>query len=214
MAIQLSASAHLAQFGFTTKQANDWIVANIGSPKTIIDVCQQVGITRAMLSEITGYGVDLITSFFNLFNLDATNLDKVNVVKTNVDVELFSLTHALPGNLTFDASKDSYNIILDFDKVKTTINLGGYKVPVYSLSDKLVNFGSDDTLTLKNYESLNIASVFTNDVTITGFSKSNVFSFATVQLVGVNTGKLGFSGNGSQGVDYFNALSVGDIQNF
>jgi hypothetical protein len=167
-----------------------------------------------MLSEITGYGVDLITSFFNLFNLDATNLDKVNVVKTNVDVELFSLTHALPGNLTFDASKDSYNIILDFDKVKTTINLGGYKVPVYSLSDKLVNFGSDDTLTLKNYESLNIASVFTNDVTITGFSKSNVFSFATVQLVGVNTGKLGFSGNGSQGVDYFNALSVGDIQNF
>lgn len=214
MAIQLSASAHLAQFGFTTKQANDWIVANIGSPKTIIDVCQQVGITRAMLSEITGYGVDLITSFFNLFNLDATNLDKVKIVKTNVDVELFSLTHALPGILTFDASKDSFNIILDFDKVKTTINLGGYKVPVYSLSDKLVNFGSDDTLTLKNYESVNIASVFSNDVTITGFSKSNLFSFATVQLVGVNTGKLGFSGNGSQGVDYFNTLSVGDIQNF
>ena len=214
MAIQLSASAHLAQFGFTTKQANDWIVANIGSPKTIIDVCQQVGITRAMLSEITGYGVDLITSFFNLFNLDATNLDKVKIVKTNVDVELFSLTHALPGILTFDASKDSFNIILDFDKVKTTINLGGYKVPVYSLSDKLVNFGSDDTLTLKNYESVNIASVFSNDVTITGFSKSNLLSFATVQLVGVNTGKLGFSGNGSQGVDYFNTLSVGDIQNF
>ena len=87
-------------------------------------------------------------------------------------------------------------------------------MPVYSLSDKLVNFGSDDTLTLRNYESLNIASGFTNDVTITGFSKSNVFSFATVQLVGVNTGKLGFSGNGSQGVDYFNSLSVGDIQNF
>jgi hypothetical protein len=214
MASQLSASAHLAQFGFTTKQANDWIIANIGTPKTIIDVCQQFGVTRAMLSEITGYGVDLITSFFSLYNLDATNLDKVNIVKTNVDVELFSLTHALPGILTFDASKDSYNIILDFDKVKTTINLGGYKVPVYSLSDKLVNFGSDDTLTLKNYESLNIASGFTNDVTITGFSKSNVFSFATVQLVGVNTGKLGFSGNGSQGVDYFNTLSVGDIQNF
>ena len=214
MAIQLSASAHLAKFGYTTKQANDWIVANIGSPKTIIDVCQQVGITRAMLSEITGYGVDLITSFFSMYNLDATNLDTVKIVKTNVDVELFSLTHALPGILTFDASKDSFNIILDFDKVKTTINLGGYKVPVYSLSDKLVNFGSDDTLTLRNYESLNIASGFTNDVTITGFSKSNVFSFATVQLVGVNTGKLGFSGNGSQGVDYFNSLSVGDIQNF
>ena len=214
MASQLSASAHLAKFGYTTKQANDWIVANIGSPKTIIDVCQQVGITRAMLSEITGYGVDLITSFFSMYNLDATNLDTVKIVKTNVDVELFSLTHALPGILTFDASKDSYNIILDFDKVKTTINLGFNKVPVYSLSDKLVNFGSDDTLTLRNYESLNIASGFTNDVTITGFSKSNVFSFATVQLVGVNTGKLGFSGNGSQGVDYFNSLSVGDIQNF
>ena len=214
MASQLSASAHLAQFGFTTKQANDWIIANIGSPKTIIDVCQQVGITRTMLSEITGYGVDLITSFFNLFNLDATNLDTVKIVKTNVDVELFSLTHALPGILTFDASKDSYNIILDFDKVKTTINFNGVNYPLYSLSDKLVNFGSDDTLTLKNYKSVNIASVLSNDVTITGFSKSYSPSLATVELVGVNTGKLLFSANGSQGVDYFNSLSVGDIQNF
>lgn len=219
MASQLSASAHLAQFGFTTKQANDWIVANIGSPKTIIDVCQQVGITRAMLSEITGYGVDLITSFFSLYNLDATKLDTTQIAIPKTDVDLFSLTHNFPGTLAVDVGRGAFNIILDFDKSKTTVNLNGTKLTVYSLSDTVINFSSDDAITIKNYSMLSEYPVFvraiSGDVTIGGYSDIHLNTLgqpsgALVTLVGVSQGYT-FAATGLQGVDRFNSLSVGDI---
>jgi hypothetical protein len=219
MASQLSASAHLAQFGFTTKQANDWIVANIGSPKTIIDVCQQVGITRAMLSEITGYGVDLITSFFSLYNLDATKLDSTQIANPKTDVDLFSLTHNFPNTLAVDVGQGAFNIILDFDKSKTTVNLNGTKLTVYSLSDTVINFSSDDAITIKNLSKSTaypmIIQASKSDVVIYGFSEMQLNTLgqpagATVTLVGVNPGNS-FTYLGLQEVGRFNSLSVGDI---
>ena len=229
MASQLTASSLLAQFGFTTKMANDWIAANIGSPKTILDVCQQVGITRAMLSEITGYGVDLITTFFNQFNLDATKLDS-QISTSKVDVDLFSLVHDYPGVLTYDASNSSFNFILDFDKTyNSKVKYGNYVLSGYSLIDRIINFGSDDSITLKNYKKITDVSIidsleFTsfyflnpsnntdklNSTYISSSAKSNS-GLGVVVIVGVHTENSNLWENGTKGVNTFNALSVGDI---
>lgn len=229
MTSQLTASSHLAQFGFTIKQANDWIIANIGSPKTILDVCHQVGITRSMLSEITGYGVDLITNFFNQFNLDAGKLDK-QISTSKVDVDLFSLEHLYPGVLTFDAGGSPYNIILDFDKsFNSKVKFGNFILNGKSLIDRITNFGSDDSLILKNYkkitdvlisDSIQITeSYFLNpsnktdqfNSTYISSSAKNNSGVGVVIIVGIHTENNNLWEFGSNGINVFNAFSVGDI---
>jgi hypothetical protein len=50
-----TAAEHLAGFGITMDQAHAFIVANIGDPGYIYEICQLAGLTNAMVGEIAGW---------------------------------------------------------------------------------------------------------------------------------------------------------------
>lgn len=77
----MNAQTLLAQYNVSMDLAFSWVAANIQQPNNIYQLCKQVGITSAMLTEIIDYKVPAITqqqvtAYFNAFHLDLSTLDK------------------------------------------------------------------------------------------------------------------------------------------
>lgn len=79
--ITMSTAEHLAQYGLTSQQARDFILANLETPEVIFDAAKQFGVTSWMLAEIVG-GVSTpqVMKFFSERGRDTAELDGDGVI--------------------------------------------------------------------------------------------------------------------------------------
>lgn len=70
----VSAADHLATYGVTVDQAYAFLIANLGNPELIFNVCLSFQVTSAMLSEIVGVSVEVVEGFFDANGLDGSAL--------------------------------------------------------------------------------------------------------------------------------------------
>lgn len=109
------AETHLANYGITIQQANEFILSHVNDPSTIFNVAQQFSVTTLMLSEITGYSTSVISAYFASYGLDTEDLDGVDLPDDSDNTALASLTSYMTFNnntgiLSTDALRE--NIII------------------------------------------------------------------------------------------------------
>ncbi|MCP5243717.1 MAG: hypothetical protein H6940_09850, partial [Burkholderiales bacterium] len=66
----------------TVQQARDFILSHVDQPATIFNAAKQFGVTTLMLSEITGYSTDVISSFFASFGMNTDEWNGIIPVDT------------------------------------------------------------------------------------------------------------------------------------
>lgn len=80
----MSAESHLAKFGITIQQANDFIKLNLGDPKKIYSAAIEYGVTVLMLGEITDYSTHIVRDYFHTNKLDTTILSPCILINSNL----------------------------------------------------------------------------------------------------------------------------------
>jgi hypothetical protein len=83
----ISAEEHLAKFGVTVQQANDFISANLDRPEFIFATARAHGVTNAMLHEITSAPATVIHDYFSSVDLVPERLDYTSIF-FNTDIGL------------------------------------------------------------------------------------------------------------------------------
>lgn len=76
----ISAKEHLAKFGLTVKDAEEFIEVNLDRPGTIFDAALDYGVTTKMISEITNHSQDIICDYFTSAELECTMLDNTSIL--------------------------------------------------------------------------------------------------------------------------------------
>jgi len=71
----MSSASHLALFGITKEEANDFILSHVDTPQTIFEAASLLGMPTTMLSEVTGFSEELVSGYFTASGLDTTILD-------------------------------------------------------------------------------------------------------------------------------------------
>lgn len=71
----ISIEAHLAKFGISIQQANDFINSNLHKPEEIFQAARDYGVTTQMLNELSGYSMNDISEYFKTIDLEARDLD-------------------------------------------------------------------------------------------------------------------------------------------
>ncbi len=74
-----TAAQQLAKYDLNVDIAREWIVANLGTPKTVFDVCKAAGLNSSMIAEILnplvpGLSSTVVESFFSGNGLDGSSL--------------------------------------------------------------------------------------------------------------------------------------------
>lgn len=74
-----TAAQQLAKYDLNVDIAREWIVANLGTPKTVFDVCKAAGLNSSMIAEILnplapGLNSTVVESFFTGSGLDGSSL--------------------------------------------------------------------------------------------------------------------------------------------
>ena len=67
----ITVEMHLAKFGVTVQQAKDFINSNSQNPADIFQAAQVSGVTTKMLSELSGYSVDIVSGYFGAIDLQS-----------------------------------------------------------------------------------------------------------------------------------------------
>lgn len=94
----MSAETHLAKFGITVQQANNFISSNIKQPKLIFDAANiDYFVTIPMLSEITKYSESEISEYF--ISAGIANPNSLNNTKKLVNSDLGSLEKLVDFNM-------------------------------------------------------------------------------------------------------------------
>ncbi len=91
----MSAETHLAKFGITTQQAIDFINSNVLEPGEIYDTAFDYGVTTGMLSELSGYSVDVVRTYFNNTGEIWEKLDNTSIL---INYDLNSLESLISMN--------------------------------------------------------------------------------------------------------------------
>ncbi|HSH89258.1 MAG TPA: hypothetical protein VK996_04695 [Ramlibacter sp.] len=81
----MTAAQLLSGYGLTMDQAHEWLLANIGSPQYVLEICQAAHITNSMLGEIAGWpgapiAAGLVQAFFAQYSLDSSVLEPTPAV--------------------------------------------------------------------------------------------------------------------------------------
>lgn len=92
-----STEKHLDKFKFTIEQAKDFIEANILNPMLIFDTAQEYGVTTEMLSDISGYPIDVVKAYFTNANLDLIT-EELDYTKILINSNLGSLESLVATN--------------------------------------------------------------------------------------------------------------------
>lgn len=92
------AQKHLAVFGITVQQADDFIIANIDSPQIIFDTASQFGVTTRMLSEISGYSMDIVNDYFLAAGYSSAAISTELNVSILINSDLRELEHLVSFN--------------------------------------------------------------------------------------------------------------------
>lgn len=91
----MSAETHLAKFGVTTQQAIDFINSNVLEPEKIYDTAYDYGVTTKMLSELSGYSVDVVRAYFEDTSEIWEKLDNTSIL---INSDLGSLESLIATN--------------------------------------------------------------------------------------------------------------------
>ncbi|MBX3617283.1 hypothetical protein [Nitrosomonas sp.] len=91
----MSAESHLAKFGVTVQQAEDFINANIRNPGDIFQAAREYGVTTEMLSELSGYSVDDVRGYFDSIEVNSRQLDFTKIL---INSDLGSLESLISTN--------------------------------------------------------------------------------------------------------------------
>lgn len=75
--IPTTALSHLSTYGVTVQQAHDFIVANLSSPSSIYNTCEQYQVSNQMIVEIfdNTYSIDTVRDYFSANGLNPASLD-------------------------------------------------------------------------------------------------------------------------------------------
>lgn len=79
----MNASEQLATYGITVQQADDFITANLGNSKLIVDTAKQYGVTTAMLGEILGTAGSSVMNYMAQHGIDSAVLDSKTIFSVN-----------------------------------------------------------------------------------------------------------------------------------
>ncbi len=71
----ISIEEHLAKFGISIQQANNFINSNLNKPEEIFQAARDYGVTTQMLNEVSGYSMQDITEYFKTIDLETKDLD-------------------------------------------------------------------------------------------------------------------------------------------
>ncbi|SET60794.1 hypothetical protein SAMN05216326_1435 [Nitrosomonas marina] len=121
---QSSVQTHLATYGVTVQQARDFILSHVDQPATVFNAAKQFGVTKQMLSEITGFSTDAISSFFASFGM---NTDALNGV---IPPDIPNGHKLLPDNLSSLSHLVVFNTnsgILSTDSLKANVLSNAYE---------------------------------------------------------------------------------------
>ncbi|WP_293005517.1 hypothetical protein [Nitrosomonas sp.] len=91
----ISAEAHLAKLGYSIKQANDFINANVGQAEIIFAAARENGVTTNMLNEISGHSTTVIREYFDVAGLNNKEVDYTSLL---VNSDLGSLERLISFN--------------------------------------------------------------------------------------------------------------------
>lgn len=91
----ISAEAHLAKLGYSIKQANDFINANVGQAEIIFAAARENGVTTNMLNEISGHSTTVIREYFDAAGLNNKEVDYTSLL---VNSDLGSLERLISFN--------------------------------------------------------------------------------------------------------------------
>ncbi len=94
----MSAETHLRKLGVTVKQARDFINLNMDHPKVIYDAAFDNGVTISMLSEITGYPINVISGYFSSVGLVAELLNDTSILINSDNLRGFESLIAFNNN--------------------------------------------------------------------------------------------------------------------
>ena len=76
----ITVEAHLAKFGVTVQQAKDFINSNIQNPGDIFQAARDYGVTTEMLSELSGYSVDIVRTYLDATGKNSKNIDYTHIL--------------------------------------------------------------------------------------------------------------------------------------
>ncbi len=88
-----TAAQQLAKYDLNVDIAREWIVANLGTPKTVFDICKTGGLNSSMIAEILaplapGLTANVVESFFTGNGLDGSALRAAPFIGSEDKVEL------------------------------------------------------------------------------------------------------------------------------
>lgn len=92
----MSVEKHLAKFGVTVQQAKDFIKSNAQQPENIFDIAFDNGVTTEMLSELSGYSIDIVREYFDAAKLNSIKLDYTKLL---INSDLNSLESLITTNV-------------------------------------------------------------------------------------------------------------------
>lgn len=76
----ISAEEHLAKFGLTVQDANEFISSNLNQPESIFYAAFDYGVTKNMLSEITSASLEVICQYFEAAGFNCNELDSTSIL--------------------------------------------------------------------------------------------------------------------------------------
>ena len=173
----MSAESILNKQGITLQEAKDFIDSNVklNQPELIFKAALDHAVTISMLNEITGYSIDVIKAYFELDDIDPSDLDDIGKL-VNSDMGDLEALIAFNNNSEGVLSTQSLQ-----EKVKPLINPDvseefdtHFFAPIYSFQEKAGYVYDPEELGVKNLS--NIAATNENTASIFYGTLINVFS--------------------------------------
>lgn len=201
-----TAAQQLAKYDLNVDIAREWIVANLGTPKTVFDVCKAAGLNSSMIAEILnplvpGLSSTVVESFFSGNGLDGSALrppfigteDKAELIpdelgqlnwlismNANVgDLSTYSLHNAVLAELGDDAS---YNDMFNPD------NYEGSEDGVFTGAELGVNGLGNFAATSANLESLFYGTLANTLKSLDSGEITELYQFIKANQAGLESG--------------------------
>lgn len=158
----MNAQTFLAQHNISIADANTWVVANIGNPRIIFDVCKSAGISTSMLTEIIDYrfptiSENMVRQFFGGYGLNMALLDPVATSVSGVSVGEAAANELIGAILHWQDDKNIYADVLQGALVSLTsatsksTHIGYRDLVAFDFNTSLINSTQPDFVQMSLY---------------------------------------------------------------
>ncbi|MDD3484999.1 hypothetical protein [Azovibrio restrictus] len=202
-----TAAQQLAKYGLNVDVAREWIAANLGSPKTVFDICKAGGLNSSMIAEILnplapGLSSTAVESFFTGSGLDGSALrpapissgeDKAELIPDDLgQLNWLISMNASVGNLS---TTSLHNAVLaelgdstSYNEMFNPDNYAGSEDGVFTGAELGVNGLGSFAATNANLESLYYGTLINTLKSLDSGEVTELYQFIKANQAGLESG--------------------------